>query len=395
MNKKDFILFLIASAFIGMSQSIDSSVLNNFLNDTYNITISQRTILEIPREFPGFMVVFLSSILLFLGDIRIAAIANILSAFGILGVAFFSPTLISMLPWMILYSTGTHLFLPVSNSIAITLSNQKDFGKKLGQINGVNTAAFLVTSIITALLFKQFKVNYKISFVFIAIAYAVSSVLIFTMTKPYQKQSKKKLFFRKEYSLFYFLSIVYGARKQIFITFGPWVLIKVFHQGVSTFAFLGFIIAGIGMFFKPFVGTLIDRKGEKFILASEAVILTIICIGYASAEIFCNSIGNSTLALYIVCICFVVDQLLTAAGMARATYLKKIIISDEDISPTLSMGITIDHLVAMFVPFLGGYIWIKYGYQCVFIGGAFIAIINLFLTSKIKLSSNDSTSISS
>jgi len=71
-------------------------------------------------------------------------------------------------------------------------------------------------------------------------------------------------------------------------------------------------------------------------------------------------------------------------GLARATYLKKIALSDEDVSPTLSMGRTIDHMVSMFVPWLGGFVWTVMGYEYVFICGAVIAALNLLMTTRMK-----------
>jgi len=379
-NKRDFTLFLLASAILGISQSIDGSVFNNFLNDVFHITVAQRSLLEIPREFPGFMVVFVSGILIFLGDVRIAAVANILAAIGMIGMGFMSGDMGIMIAWLTLYSMGQHLFMPMSNSIAMNLADSENMGKKLGQINGANTAMFLLTSAITTIIFRKVKVNYQISFLVIALALVVSAVLILNMTPHKEKKKTKRLFVRKEYSRFYWLSILFGARKQIFITFGPWVLIKVFKQGAATFSILGFIIAAIGMFFKPYVGKLIDRKGERFVLAAEAVVLIIVCMGYAFSQVFFKGIGKESLSLYFVCGFFVIDQLLTAAGMARATYLKKIAVNPEDVSPTLSMGISMDHLVSMFVPFLGASIWSAFGYEYVFLCGALIAVANLMLT---------------
>lgn len=384
MKKKDFILFAIASAVLGISQSIDSSVFNNFLNDTFHLAVTQRTLLEIPREFPGFMVVFVSGILLFLGDARIAAVANILAAFGMMGLGFLSPTFGIMIIFLTVYSMGTHLFMPVSSSIVMNLSNSSNMGKKLGQINALNTAAFLITSLITALLFKNIKTNYKLSFGIGACAFLISATVIYFMTPHRETKIKRKFIIKKEYSLFYILSIIYGARKQIFITFGPWVLIKEFGQGVSTFAILGFFTAGVGIFFKPFIGYMIDRFGERFVLSGEAVMVAVICLGYAfSGDIF-KAVGKDNLTVYIICACFVIDQLLSAVSMARSTYLKKIAVVPEDVSPTLSMGISIDHMISMGIPFLGAYLWTQFGYKYVFIGGAAIAIINLFATSKIN-----------
>jgi predicted MFS family arabinose efflux permease len=382
MKKRDLILFLIASAFLGVSQSIDSSVFNNFLHDTFNITVSQRTILEFPREFPGFMVVFVSGALLALGDIRIAAIANILAAVGMMGLGYLSKDFGVMMIWMTVYSMGQHLFLPVSSSIGMNLADKNNMGKILGKINGVNTAAFLLTSLGTALIFRFVKVSYPMAYTVGAISYLCSAILIFNMTPHKSMSLGKRLFVKKEYTLFYFLSILYGARKQIFITFGPWVLIKVFNQGVTTFAMLGFIIAAIGIFFKPYVGALIDKKGERFILAAEAILLIAVCIGYAVAGNL--GLGLKT-ALFITAACFILDQLLTAAGMARSTYLKKIALCPEDVSPTLSMGISMDHVVSMIVPWLGGLVWNVFGYEMVFVLGALIAVANLFITRYIKI----------
>jgi MFS family permease len=387
MKRNDFILFMLASAVLGISQSIDSSVFNNFLNDTFHIAITQRALLEIPREFPGFMVVFVSGILLFLGDARIAAVANILAAIGMMGLGLLSSSYGIMIVCLTIYSMGQHLFMPVSNSIVMNLSNKSNMGKRLGQINGLNTAVFLVTSLVTALIFKNVKVNYKAAFVVGSLAFLVSSMLIMFMTPHRENKKTKRLIIKKEYTLFYILSILYGARKQIFITFGPWVLIKEFGQGVSTFAILGFFIAGVGIFFKPALGYLIDKFGERYVLAGEAATLILICLGYAFSKDFFVSIGKESMALYFICGCYVIDQLLAAVGMARSTYLKKIAVVPEDVSPTLSMGISIDHMVSMTIPFLGGYLWTVLGYKYVFIGGAVIALINLFATSRISTSS--------
>lgn len=384
MKNRDLILFMLASAFIGISQSIDASVFNNYLSDTFHLTVSQRTILEFPRELPGFLVVFVSGALIFLGDIRIASLANMLAAFGLLGLGNFASDYYTMMIWMTVYSMGQHLFMPMSNSIGMNLAEDGSLGKVLGRINGLNTAAFLATSLTTAFIFRYVKVNYKVAFTVGALAFLCSSLLILFMKPHKPKVKMKKFFFRKEYKLFYWLNVLYGARKQIFITFGPWVLIKVFSQGVSTFAVLGFFIAGFGIVFKPFVGNMIDKKGERFVLASEAIILIAICMGYAFAEDVSGVFGISGAALLIICGCFVIDQMLNATTMARATYLKKIAISPEDVSPTLSMGLSIDHAVSMVVPWLGSLVWNAFGYKYVFVLGALIAVGNLLLARHIK-----------
>jgi len=381
IKDRQLLLFVLACAVIGVSQSIDSAVFNNFLNDTFHISVTQRTILEIPRELPGLLVVFVSGALMFLGDVRTAMIATILAAAGMMCIGFFSVSFGVMMIWMTVYSMGQHLFMPMQNSIAMELSDKRSIGKVLGAINGLNTAVFLATSLIAALVFKFVKVDYAAAFAIGGAAYLVAGILIFRMdaAKIGSVRNNRKLFMKKEFSLFYVLSIVNGARKQIFLTFGPWVLIKVFGQGVSTFAMIGFITALMGIFFKPWVGQLIDKKGEKFVLGAEAVFLFLVCIGYVVAE-------NTSFAIIMVCGCFIIDQLLNAAAMARATYVRKIAKSKEDVSPTLSMGLSMDHVVSMFIPVAGSVVWNVFGYQYVFVAGAAIAVLNFILTRKIVIS---------
>lgn len=384
LGKRDFVLFLLASAALGITQSIDTSFFNNFLNDSYHLTITQRTFLEIPREFPGFAVVFMTGLLFAFGDVRTAAVANLLGGLGALGLAFWSPEYLPMIGWLTVYSMGQHLFMPMSNSIGMNLATDGQMGRRLGQINSVSTAVFLVTSLSIAFLFRFIKIDYHLAFSFSAGAFFLSAVLILMMKPHRGKRIGKRFVLRKEYNVFYGLNILFGARKQIFITFGPWVLIKVFGQSVATFAILSFIIAGLGIFFKPLIGHLIDNVGERFVLTGEAVSLIFICLGYAFTKGLFENIGLERITLYVICALFVLDQMLASVSMARATYLKKIALSSEDVSPTLSMGITIDHMVSMFVPWLGGFVWTVLGYEYVFIGGAAIAALNLLLTTRMK-----------
>jgi predicted MFS family arabinose efflux permease len=376
-RSSQLLLFIAAGALIGVSQSIDTSVANNFFNDIFHITVTQRTILEIPRELPGLLVVFISSALMFLGDVRTAFAATLLASVGMMCLGSLSPTFGIMMIWLVVYSTGQHLFMPLQNSIAMELSDKRSIGKVLGTMNGVNTAAYLATSLVTALVFRFVAVNYAVTYIFGGLGYLAAAVLIFRM-KPIKTERKgSKLFLKKEFTLFYFLSIVNGARKQIFLTFGPWVLIKIFGQGVSTFAAIGFATAALGMFFKPYVGRLIDKKGERFVLGAEAALCFAVCVGYATAE-------RTAIALALIITCFIADQLLTAAGMARATYVNKIAKVKEDVSPTLSMGISMDHVVSMFVPFAGSLVWNAFGYQYVFAAGAMIAMLNFAIARKIE-----------
>nr|HPO46220.1 MFS transporter [Spirochaetota bacterium] len=89
-------------------------------------------------------------------------------------------------------------------------------------------------------------------------------------------------------------------------------------------------------------------------------------------------------ALYIICACYVVDQLLMSVGMARATYIKKIALDPADVSQTLTMGVSIDHFFSIGIALVSGWIWLTLGYQYVFLLGAGIALVNFFSASRVR-----------
>jgi hypothetical protein len=390
-QKRDFILFLAASALLGITQSVEGSAFNNFLSETFTISVMQRTLIEIPRELPGFMVVFIAGALMFLGDRRMAVCANIAAGAGMLLLGHFSPMLSMAVLWTFIWSCGQHLYIPLASSIGMGFADKGSVGKRLGMIGSAHTAVLLAMNLATFFVLRQFQETptgtYRVLFTVGAGAFIAAGVLMAFMSKPETapRTEKRRIVFRREYRLYYALSVVYGARKQIFITFGPWVLIKVFGQSVGTFALLGFAIAGIGIFFRPLMGWCIDRYGERFVLMCDAVLLILVCLGYGFAETVTNFFGFPVhYALAAVSVCFVADQLLASTGMARATYLRKIAVKDEDVPIQLSMGVSMDHIVSMFIPFCGAFLWELAGYSMVFLGGAVIALINFILAMRIR-----------
>ncbi|NJD03730.1 MAG: MFS transporter [Ruminiclostridium sp.] len=380
LQERDFILLLLVGVFLGIAQSVDGSTLNNFLKEKFNMMIIQRSALEMPRELPGFLVFLIIGFLYTLGDIRIAVIANICAAFGMLLLGIIPPVFAIALICIFIYSAGQHIYMPLSNTIAMSFASDRMLGRKLGQVSAANTAALVVGSGLLWLLFKFFKVSFSVTFTIGAAAFITAAVLLAMMNPNRTTQLKTRFVFRKEYRLFYWLSILYGARKQIFITFGPWVLVDVFKQKVTTMTTLFFIISVFSIVFRPFTGYLIDRIGEKFVLGCEALVLFLVCLGYA----FATDILPLSGAVVLISVCYIVDQLFNSASMARATYLRKIALRDEDVSPTLSLGISIDHVMSMFLPVIGGIVWYESGsngYKYVFLGGAAVAVLN-FISAR-------------
>ncbi|MGA9109515.1 MAG: MFS transporter [Smithella sp.] len=377
---RDFQLFLAATFVFGFAQSIVGSTFNNFLSETFLINNFQRGILEIPRELPGLLTIFVSAILFFMCSRRQAALANILCAIGILFIGFYSPGFSMMLIWLFILSIGQHLFLPLNQSIGMELAAHGQTGKRLGQFSAVGNVSAIIGSFFILIGFKFFNLNFKISYIAAFLGFMAVAALLFMMKKDEPAPVRMKFQFRREYKLYYWLTVLYGTRKQLFLTFAPWVLVTVFRQKTQVLATLLTIGGAIGIFFIPVLGKAIDKLGERIILASEAVLLVFVCLGYGFAK---NYFAETT-AMLIVFSCYILDQMLMAVSMARATYLQKIAIAPEDVSQTLTMGVSIDHVFSVSIAVLGGFIWIKWGYQYVFLMGAVIAVVNFFSALQVK-----------
>ena len=175
--------------------------------------------------------------------------------------------------------------------------------------------------------------------------------------------------------------MLYGSRKQIFLTFAPWVLVTVFHQPTQTIATL-FLIGGmIGIVFQPLLGWATDRLGERIVMLSESVLLVFVCLGYG----FARFLVSENTAFLIACVCFLVDQMLMSVNIARSTYIKKIALHPSHVQPALTMSVSIDHIFSIIVALLGGVIWDALGFQYVFLLGALIAVGNLIAALYIRI----------
>lgn len=378
---KDFLRFIAAVSIFGFSMAIVNAVFNNFLSETFALGDFKRGMLELPRELPGFLVIFVSAIFFFMCTRRLAALSHILAAVGIYLVGHFSATYALMLVWLFIFSMGQHIFLPLTQSIGMEFADKGKTGKRLGQLTGATNFAAIIGSFVVFIGFKFLNFTFSMSFTIAACALLVSAFLIFVMKPDKVHPDHSKFTLRKEYTLFYWLNILYGTRKQIFLTFAPWVLVTIFKQNTAMVATLLTIGGVIGIVFNPLLGRAIDRFGERSILMAEAAVLFVVCIGYG----FSRMLFGETIAFYVAAGCFITDQLLMSVTMARATYLKKIAVKPEDVSQTLTMGVTIDHFFSIGIALVSGLVWTKLGYQYVFLIAAIIAVVNLFSASRIRI----------
>ncbi|MEI7732139.1 MAG: MFS transporter [Verrucomicrobiota bacterium] len=378
-GSRELRLFALGSFAMGMAYSVVDAVFNNYLNERFALTGFQRSFLEFPRELPGFLVVFVTAALSFLCSRRLGVVAMLLGLVGSLLVGFASPTYGVMMVTLFLYSLGQHLFMPVAQTIGMELAEEGRIGRRLGQLNAIRNLAAIAGSFLVFIGFKYLGLNYDHAFLAATIGFAAATALLYAMQPEESGQARIFLTLRKEYRLFYALNILYGSRKQLFITFAPWVIVTIFKQPTQTIATLMTAGGIIGIVFQPLLGWVTDRHGERFVLAWEAALLVVVCFGYG----FSRFLFSESIAFWLTCGFYLMDQMLMSVGMARAMYIKKIALQPADIQAALTAGITIDHVFSISVALLGGVIWNACGYQYVFLLGVAIALINLVVALRL------------
>ena len=380
-GRRNLGLFLCAVVLSGAASGLYETVFNNFLDHTFQIGAATRGKLEFPRELPGFLTALFAGLLFFVPETWIGAVAATGVGLGMLGLAFWGEHWGSMVACTVLWSCGAHLSMPVRSSLGLALAGKGEQGKRLGQVSGAGIASALLGCGLVWFLFRNVEHAYKAAFIVGAVLAFGAAVFYALMRMPDAHLQRPRFVWRREYRLYYVLAALFGARKQIFITFGPWVLVRLFHQPPHVFAELGIAGAIVGAVFQPFVGRLIDRIGERRVLMIDACCIMAICAGYAMS----NRIPSASLALWLLYVCYVADMLLFGVNIARSTYLAKIAVRPEDVAPSLSLEVSINHTVSMTVPTLGGLAWMRWGHASVFYGAAVVALLMLVFASRIRI----------
>lgn len=403
--KKTALIYMVALALVAVANGLSNDVFSNYFKEVYHVTTFQRGTVELPRELPGMLCYFIVAALSFLGDIRISILSQILCAIGIIILGFVTPVFGIMLIFLFINSFGMHLFLPLTDSIAMSFIDKNNAGRDMGRFKAVSTTFTMVASFLVFIGFRtgiftfgsRIKVFFIISGICALGATAFLAVLYKKIGKGEHKQKRKfKLVLRREYKYYYIIAITWGVQKQIMSVFAPWVLIQLLFKGADTIAILSMTGAMAGILFIPALGRWIDRFGLRKMLYADALsfIFVYLMYGILSSGFHTGKFETYGLPVILTFVLFVVDRMSMQMSIIRTLYLRAIAISPEDITPTLSMGISMDHIVSISSAMLGGIVWDLWGPQYVFYLAASLSLANLAVAKLAVIpSTNEATSL--
>lgn len=388
-------IYIVAIVLIALGVGFSESVFSNYFKDAYDITAEQRGFIEIPRELPGVISIFIIASLARLGDLRITMISQFTSFIGILILGFTTPEFYVMTFFVFVYSLGQHVYLPLVDSIAMSITTSENLGTALGKFKGITTASSLVAAIVVFFGFRtgifSFEGEIKWIFILAALLFLLASItlnLLYVKAKEQNRVPEKpKLLVKKKYKYYYILAVMNGVQKQIVLVYSPWVIIEILGRGTDTTAILLIISSLCGIFFMPFIGRCIDKFGIKKMLYVDALsfILVYVSFAYIVYNLHIGVFSITGFACYVTFLVFIFDRMSWQMGIIRTMYLKTIVDDKSDILPTISFGVAIDHIVAIACSYLSGMIWVTYGPHVIFILAASLSLINLAVAKLVKI----------
>ena len=284
-----------------------------------------------------------------------------------------------------IYSLGEHIQLGMKNTLSLEYAKENQGGQALGYQNALYQVGTLLGYIVIIIVFARSSSSmlYKPFFLVAALIMGIGTIYAFRIRGNSETdKSKSRFYFRKKYTKYYMLEVFYGARKQVFFTFGPYVLILFYGANASVISLL-FAVSAISCFFlAPAVGRIIDKIGYKVVMISDTLILVIVCFFYG----FAHHIFPRNIAFIVCCINYILDSIISLASMASNIYVQDISDTPEEVKATISTGISVNHMITILIALFGGWIWQVLGIETLFIISAILGLCNSAYAATIKTS---------
>ncbi|MCS0306936.1 MFS transporter [Vibrio diabolicus] len=362
---------LLISIIVPIAFSTWMALLNNFVIEKANFDGADIGLLQSVREVPGFLAFTAVFVLLFIREQRFMLVSLAMLTLGTALTGYF-PTLYGLLFTTLLMSTGFHYFETLKQSLSLQWLSKEEAPEMLGKFISVGALASLFTYGAIWVSLEQLKLDFKTVYL---MAGGLGFVLILVMEFAFPQfktkvPQNKKLILRKRYWLYYALTFMSGARRQIFTVFAGFLMVEKFGYSAADITLLFLINYVFNFLFAKRIGRFIGVVGERKALMFEYVGLIFVFVGYGLVQT-----AEWAAALYVV------DHLFFALALAIKTYFQKIA-DPADMASTAGVAFTINHIAAVVIPVTFGVIWLV-SPASVFYIGAGMAAVSLLLSLNI------------
>jgi hypothetical protein len=370
LNQRKTLLFLLA---IGNAIAFSTwqVLLNNYVIERAAFTGEEIGVLQSLREVPGFLAFTAVWVLFFVRQQNFAILSLVTLGLGTAITAFY-PAALWLYFTTVLMSIGFHYLETLQNSLSLQWLDRQEAPHVLGQILGARSFTSLLVLGCLYLYFLAFETNYMAIYLLAGGTCIAIGIFCWLVMPRFEDTviQRRELFLRKKYWLYYALTFLSGARRQIFVVFAGFLLVEKFGFPIENVVLLTLVNAAMTTWLAPRIGRLISVIGERRALTLEYLGLIVIFVSYA----FVNSIA-------IAIMLYLLDHLFFAMAIAIKTYFQKIA-DPADIAATSGISFTINHIAAVVLPALLGLVWVV-NHSAVFLVGAVIAVGSLALSQLI------------
>jgi len=368
-------LFFVGAAVVGVgfALAIQVGCNDNFVVGELKVVSGlDKGVLEAVRESCG--VAALGLLALLAGFAEPLVGAAMVALFGV-GLASYCtvPTFGWLLAASLVWSQGLHVWMPLPDSMTMGMAEPGRVGFRLGQMRAAGSAGF-GAGMVAAFALTSLRVPLRPLFVLAGAVGLLAAAACLGIPRDL-KTPGPRLIFRRRYGLYYALCFLDGWRRQIFLCFAGFLLVRVYHTPVQTILLLYLVVQVVGYLGFPWLGRLIDRVGERRVLVVYFACVTVVFIGYA--------VIRERAVLFAL---FLADSILSGCATAITTYVHRIAPPSEH-TATLGMGVAMNHVAAVAMPLLGGFLWQHAGYQWVFVAGIVAAAASMLVALRVPRAS--------
>lgn len=375
--------FLLSVLFAGISYGLYKGVIDNYLAEVVGATEVDKGITEFFRELPGALLVFLLAAFYTVSTEDFFKVGSLIILIGLVLHAIVPPSKVLITIAILIYSTGDHIRIGMRNTLTLNYAVPDRGGEALGYQSSIVQAGQLLGLLTVTALYRFMPQGSEYT-IFFYLA-AVLSLLSLIFCRNIKGNStvdahKRRFYFHKKFRKYYMLEVFYGARKQVFFTFGPFVLILLYGADATTVSLLFAVSAVASFLLAPRVGKLIDRVGYKAVMVADTLILVIVCFFYG----FAHHIFSEKVAFYICCVNYILDSVISLASLASNVYVQDISENEAEMKATISTGLSVNHVITIFIALFGGWIWNKLGVETLFLISAALGLCNSAYAATIR-----------
>ena len=342
---------------------------NNFAVEEAGLNGQQIGMLGSIREVPGFLALLAVFVLLVMREHRLSALSVTLLGLGV-GLTGFFPSYPGLILTTLIMSFGFHYYETTNQSLTLQYFSTAISPLIFGRLRSLAAATSILVGLLIFVMGQS--LSYRTMFLVIGALVTAAGVwgLFQDPTHRNLAPQRTEMVFRRKYALFYFLTFMSGARRQIFMAFSVFLMVKVFAFSVTEITLLFIVNNAVNFFLSPAIGRAIVRFGERAVLSVEYAGLVGVFLLYATTE-----------SRWVVVAMYILDHILFNFAIAIRTYFQKIA-EPGDIAPSMAVSFTINHIAAVVIPAIGGALWMV-DYSIPFVAGAVMSLISLAAVQRI------------